>query len=707
MWNFVQRGSTNPNRGITTIKRDTLIQDYPEGGMRCIDIQNFVWALYASWGPRLMSPPLSHLQNKVLEIINRTYGHLKQDFCILAGNCDFLQLPLSTSPMWKLVLQAWGKRPNIQSAKNRPLTFAELCMMPLWYNPDMPNTNNKTITIQLPSTSQLQTCNIDEQHRRRESESAKYYNFTKALATKGITHVIHVLTNIDVPTTNDPNDRKIRKATVQELKDKYAEGYGPVISRRMYEILNLPNTANETLNRVNRIREANPNLTIHELMKRDILPNTWLQWNDGVVGKLGENFYYDITPDGLLIQRKREQQRYWTPDCEPVKVYKTQKITHYQNSEERIDNDEGVLIYAGKVIDKHALFNEPKTQFIMPNLENYLISSNQTEREAKFYKLSSIDVNQLYYTRLSLSYTIPRTLDPNHIQTTLGSTKWYDLFFQGIPQTKISKIRLDIMSRAANSDLSIKARDTLYKTIHDGFLMGPERCIKKHWKGTCDACYLLKNEHVRETLKHTLTECPFYTSIMRAIFFNTIYIIDNDEDKRRILNGNEESIVKLHARELITGSTKHTKIQAIKRLNKVWPSIVGAMLDKIMCTRHQNANSDSPFQLNASDIYDSICTEIELYARTAKRKAEVKQNKLQIRYQYCPKEEESPIGKWKKEWGPLIFENNGRIRLRFKDFQDSPYLTIPQYENDANIQRRNSLRIHQANYNTQRTNSNQ
>jgi hypothetical protein len=263
------------------------------------------------------------------------------------------------------------------------------------------------------------------------------------------------------------------------------------------------------------------------------------------------------------------------------------------------------------------------------------------------------------------------------------------------------------MSRAANSDLSIKARDTLYKTIHDGFLMGPERCIKKHWKGTCDACYLLKNEHVRETLKHTLTECPFYTSIMRAIFFNTIYIIDNDEDKRRILNGNEESIVKLHARELITGSTKHTKIQAIKRLNKVWPSIVGAMLDKIMCTRHQNANSDSPFQLNASDIYDSICTEIELYARTAKRKAEVKQNKLQIRYQYCPKEEESPIGKWKKEWGPLIFENNGRIRLRFKDFQDSPYLTIPQYENDANIQRRNSLRIHQANYNTQRTNSNQ
>ena len=161
MWNFVQRGNTNPNRGITTIKRDTLIQDYPEGGMRCIDIQNFVWALYASWGPRLMSPPLSHLQNKVLEIINRTYGHLKQDFCILAGNCDFLQLPLSTSPMWKLVLQAWGKRPNIQSAKNRPLTFAELCMMPLWYNPDMPNTNNKFVLHRQGKRLEVKTFHFD------------------------------------------------------------------------------------------------------------------------------------------------------------------------------------------------------------------------------------------------------------------------------------------------------------------------------------------------------------------------------------------------------------------------------------------------------------------------------------------------------------------------------------------------------------------
>ena len=35
----------------------------------------------------------------------------------------------------------------------------------------------------------------------------------------------------------------------------------------------------------------------------------WVQWKDGVVGKIKGNTYYNVTPDGLLIQRKGEQQR--------------------------------------------------------------------------------------------------------------------------------------------------------------------------------------------------------------------------------------------------------------------------------------------------------------------------------------------------------------------------------------------------------------
>ena len=59
-----------------------------------------------------------------------------------------------------------------------------------------------------------------------------------------------------------------------------------------------------------------------------------------------------------------------------------------------------------------------------------------------------------------------------------------------------------------------------------------------------------------------------------------------------------------------------------------------------MSARHQNANPDYPIQLEAPNIFESIRNEIELYAKTARRKAEVKQNTLQIRYQYTPSDEE-------------------------------------------------------------------
>ena len=88
----------------------------------------------------------------------------------------------------------------------------------------------------------------------------------------------------------------------------------------------------------------------------------------------------------------------------------------------------------------------------------------------------------------------------------------------------------------------------------------------------------------------------------------------------------------------------------------------------------------------------------------ARRKAEVKQNTLQIRYQHSQSDEESHLGKWRKDWGPLISEREGNLKLRFTKFENTPYLTLPQCMNNDEVQRRNSYRIHQANYNSRSTN---
>ena len=354
-WNFIQRGNPNSKRGVTTIKRDTLVQNYLEGGMRCPDVQNFVWALYASWIPRIIAPPQSPIQEKVLSIINRTYGHLKQDFRILASNCDFLQLPMNTSPFWKTVLQAWGKKPKVEGVK-RKRTFAEVCMMPLWYNPELPVTSNKTITIPCKSPPQTKSCDIDEKNTQREAEATKYYNYSKAMSEKGITHVVHILQNLGSEFDSNNTTSLRTRMTVNELNERYNS---PVITRERYPIFDLPVEAYETLSRITQKRISNRTLTFRDLLANDVFPETWVQWPDGIVGQCRGPPYYDVTPDGVMIQNRETSPRTRTTYCDQVEVYTTKKNIHYGGDEdENVEENETTLLYAGKIINPEILHNQ-------------------------------------------------------------------------------------------------------------------------------------------------------------------------------------------------------------------------------------------------------------------------------------------------------------------------------------------------------------
>ena len=88
-------------------------------------------------------------------------------------------------------------------------------------------------------------------------------------------------------------------------------------------------------------------------------------------------------------------------------------------------------------------------------------------------------------------------------------------------------------------------------------------------------------------------------------------------------------------------------------------------MSRIIAARHQTANVNFPPRVKAEDIYNDILKDIELCARTEKRKAEIKLNTLQIRYQCTPSEEKSPITFWKKAWGPLIKSRDDKIELKF------------------------------------------
>ena len=248
------------------------------------------------------------------------------------------------------------------------------------------------------------------------------------------------------------------------------------------------------------------------------------------------------------------------------------------------------------------------------------LSLDKTDRDQRVIPLNLIDVHHLYYARLTLSYSIPKSLNPSHAPSSLGSTKWATLFFRNLPQAKIQEARLDIMAQTANPKVGIHVRDAMYKVVHDGYLIGPERCTKLHWKGTCDACFLRQNEHKRETLEHIFTKCPFYTSIIRAVLFNVVHAYNDNNDIQKIRNSDEQRIAEIYAREIVSGSTKFSTLTCIKKLKEIWPNIAGATLFTIMKARNQNADPNYPLKMNAEDIYNEIRNTIVSIAKAERKK---------------------------------------------------------------------------------------
>ena len=77
MFNFIWDGK--PDK----IKRDILIQDYEQGGLKMIDIENFILSFKVSWVQRLLQPECNSLLKSIYE------GDLKPFVGALLVECNF------------------------------------------------------------------------------------------------------------------------------------------------------------------------------------------------------------------------------------------------------------------------------------------------------------------------------------------------------------------------------------------------------------------------------------------------------------------------------------------------------------------------------------------------------------------------------------------------------------------------------------------
>ena len=94
------------------------MQDYAEGGARCLDIEVFARSLYLRQVRQLLDPNPQPWRGIGWYFVQLKYGHLRMGQSIITSACDFLAvLDGAEVPLWwQSVLVAWGGLPGLMPA---------------------------------------------------------------------------------------------------------------------------------------------------------------------------------------------------------------------------------------------------------------------------------------------------------------------------------------------------------------------------------------------------------------------------------------------------------------------------------------------------------------------------------------------------------------------------------------------------------------
>ena len=96
--------------GTSVAPRSVLVQDYLEGGMRCLNVEVHVRATYMRHVRRLLDPAPQHWKGMAMHWVNAVYGKLRQGRRLLLSACDFLAVLHDdrVPAFWQSVLVCWG-----------------------------------------------------------------------------------------------------------------------------------------------------------------------------------------------------------------------------------------------------------------------------------------------------------------------------------------------------------------------------------------------------------------------------------------------------------------------------------------------------------------------------------------------------------------------------------------------------------------------
>lgn len=112
------------NNGPDKIKRKTIIQNYDKGGIRMIDLTNFIYSLKLTWIRRLILN-----KKKYMCILYEAYPFI--DGCLKFGKeYTKIKIRLVDNHFWKDVLESF----YLYQENLKPKSWSEFMTVPLWFN---------------------------------------------------------------------------------------------------------------------------------------------------------------------------------------------------------------------------------------------------------------------------------------------------------------------------------------------------------------------------------------------------------------------------------------------------------------------------------------------------------------------------------------------------------------------------------------------
>ena len=325
-WSFIESSLTSlrticfdsPAPTAHHISRPVLVQDYAEGGRRCVDVELFVRALRARAVRALFEPGDHPYRLLVYHWIRTSYPFYNHHpSTLLLSNCDFSHLSPLTPPFWREALLSWGSLgngicPSPPLPKPIPLqpTYQMCCPLPpfddgLWHRQSsrrdgtshslhlstvlsLPLAFNPLLAgclgapVRDPVSLTRSNAHGDRSTRVRllrppsaecSATSTNHLKCTRQLAERGLTHVVHLLT---LPSAGSP----MRYLTCDEIARVGARSRNDSLPRWICSELlaSVPLALRTVIDEAISLSTAYPSLTLERICSiLPLAPGTWVE----------------------------------------------------------------------------------------------------------------------------------------------------------------------------------------------------------------------------------------------------------------------------------------------------------------------------------------------------------------------------------------------------------------------------------------------